>query len=473
MKTTGRMRLKRIFLLCMAAVALLVISACSEQRQKIVDLFHWNPMEAKHEIAKAEASTGEDLDMSRMNVESLKKQGVKMAEIPQDAVFVSTERQQISGVRYGKAEVRTLERKIRTVGRMEFDEKKISTINPKIGGWIEDLYVDYTGKMVRKGQPLLTIYSPELVAAQEEVLLAVKAKKILGASPIAEISEGGDRLLQGAIRRLQLWDITPQQIENLEKTGEVKKTMVLYAPGDGFVMEKNAFKGMALQPGMALYKIGDLSSIWVIADIYESELPFIKIGDKAQISLAYYPGETFEGTATYIYPSLDPKTRTAKVRFDLPNPEYKLKPEMWANVELKIPLGRKLVVPEDAVMDSGTMQMVFVDQGQGQFESRHIQVGSKVQGYYEVLSGLKAGEKVVTSANFLIDSESRIRMGGGGMAGMEHAGHGGGGGAKQPPAKEKPAPDHSGHGAPKTPATDHSGHSGEEMPGMDHSKMKH
>ena len=235
---------------------------------------------------------------------------------------------------------------------------------------------------MRKGQPLLSIYSPELVSAQEEVLLALKAKKILSASPITDVAEGGDRLLQGARRRLLLWDITPKQLETLEQTGEIKKNMVLYSPVDGFVMEKMAFKGMSIMPGAALFKIGDLSTIWVIADIYEYELPFIKIGDKAQITLAYFPGETFEGTATYIYPSLDPKTRTAKVRFDLPNPEFKLKPEMWANVELKIPLGRKLVVPEDAVMDSGTMQMVFVDRGQGHFESRHIQVGSKVQGYY-------------------------------------------------------------------------------------------
>jgi len=346
-----------------------------------------------------------------------------MTEIPSGAVFVSPERQQISGVRFGRVEYRNLEKVLRTVGRMEFDEKKISMVNPKIGGWIEELYVDYTGKMVRKGQPLLSIYSPELVAAQEEVLLALKAKKILGTSPIADVAEGGDRLLQGARRRLLLWDITPKQLETLEQTGEIKKSMVLYSPVDGFVMEKMAYKGMALMPGAALYKIGDLSSIWVIGDIYESELPFIKIGDRAKITVAYYPGETFEGTATYIYPSLDPKTRTAKVRFDLPNPEFKLKPEMWANVELKIPLGRKLVVPEDAVMDSGTMQMVFVDRGQGHFESRHIQAGSKVQGYYEVLSGLKEGERVVTSANFLIDSESRLQGSMGGMPGMEGMSH--------------------------------------------------
>jgi Cu(I)/Ag(I) efflux system membrane fusion protein len=377
----------------------------------------------KHEVKKVDARAAEDLDMSKMTMESLRKQGVKMTEIPPEAVFVSPERQQISGVRFGRVEYRNLERVIRTVGRMEFDEKKVSTVNPKFGGWIEDLYVDYTGKLVRKGQPLLSIYSPDLVAAQEEVLLALRAKKILGASPIAEVAEGGDRLLQGARRRLLLWDITPKQLETLEQTGEIKKSMVLYSPTDGFVMEKMAYKGMSIMPGTALYKIGDLSSIWVIGDIYEYELPFVKIGDKARITLAYFPGETFEGTATYIYPMLDPKTRTAKVRFDLPNPEFKLKPEMWANVELKIALGRKLVIPEDAVMDSGTMQMVFVDRGQGHFESRHIQVGSKAEGYYEVLSGVKDGERVVTSANFLIDSESKLSGAMGGMAGMEGMGH--------------------------------------------------
>jgi len=415
--------MRRFLSFLVMTLFILALAGCSEQREKIADLFRWGEKEMKHEIKKVDPKAAEELDMSKMTLETLKKQGLKMTEIPSEAVFVSPERQQVSGVRFGRAEYRNLDRVIRTVGRIEFDEKKISMVNPKIGGWIEELYVDYTGKMVRKGQPLLSIYSPDLVAAQEEVLLALKAKKILGASPIAEVAEGGDRLLQGARRRLLLWDITPKQLETLEQTGEIKKSMALYSPADGFVLEKMAYKGMALMPGAALYKIGDLSSIWVIGDIYEYELPFVKIGDKAQITLAYFPGETFEGTATYIYPMLDPKTRTAKVRFDLPNPEFKLKPEMWANVELKIALGRKLVIPEDAVMDSGTMQMVFVDRGQGYFESRHIQVGSKVQGYYEVLSGLKEGEKVVTSANFLIDSESRLSGAMGGMAGMEGMGH--------------------------------------------------
>ncbi len=399
---------------------LLSLSACSEQREKIADLFRWGQREVKHEVKKVDAKAAEDLDMSKMTVESLKEQGIRMSEIAADAVFVSPERQQISGIRFGRVRVQNMEKVVQTVGKLEFDEKKIAAVSPKIGGWVEDLYVDYTGKMVRKGQPLLSIYSPDLVSAQEEFLLALKIKKIYTAQPSAEWSTQGESLLQSARKRLLLWDITLKQIENLEVTGEVKRSLVLHSPVDGFVMEKMVFKGMGVMPGTSLYKIGDLSSIWVVADIYEYELPFVQIGQKASITMAYYPGESFEGTATYIYPSVDPKTRTAKMRFDLPNPEFKLKPEMWANVELKIPLGRKLVVPEEAVMDSGTMQMVFVDRGQGHFESRHVQVGAKVQGYYEVLSGLREGEKVVTSANFLIDSESQLKAATGAMGGHQH-----------------------------------------------------
>jgi Cu(I)/Ag(I) efflux system membrane fusion protein len=396
------------------------LSACSEQREKIVDLFRWGDRTPPHTVRHADPKAAEDLDMSKMDVENLRREGIKMVEISPDSIFISPERQQITGIRFGQVNMQNMEKVVQTVGRLEFDEKKVTTVSPKIGGWIEDLYVDYTGKLVRKDQPLLSIYSPDLVSAQEEFLLALKIKKVYAAQPSAEGSTQGENLLQSARKRLLLWDISPKQVENLEKTGEMKKNLTLYSPVDGFVMEKMVFKGMGVMPGAALYKIGDLSSIWVIADVYEYELPFIQVGQKASIALSYYPGEFFEGTATYIYPSLDPKTRTAKVRFDLPNPEFRLKPEMWASVEIKIALGRKLVVPEDAVMDTGTMQMAFVDRGQGYFEPRHIQVGSKVKGFYEVLSGLGEGEKVVTSANFLIDSESQLKGATGAMGGHQH-----------------------------------------------------
>lgn len=402
------------------SVLLLGASACGEQRERIAELFRWGDRVPPHSVRKPDPKAAEDLDMARLTVENLRKEGLKAVEISPDSVFVSPERQQISGLRFGQVNLLDLEMVIRTVGKLEFEEKKITTISPKIGGWIEDLYVDYTGKMVRKGQPLLSIYSPDLVSAQEEFLLALKIKKLYAAQPSAEFAAQGENLLQSARKRLLLWDITSKQVENLEKTGEIQKNLVLFSPADGFVMEKTVFKGMGIMPGTPLYKIGDLSSIWVIADIYEYEIPLVQAGQKAAITLSYFPGESFEGTATYIYPSVDPRTRTAKVRFDLPNPEFRLKPEMWASVELKIPLGRKLAVPEDAVMDTGTMQMAFVDRGQGYLEPRHIQVGSKVKGFYEVLSGLEEGEKVVTSANFLIDSESRLSGAMGGMAGHQH-----------------------------------------------------
>jgi RND family efflux transporter MFP subunit len=412
--------MKKILLGIFLGGFLMSQSACSEQREKIVDLFRWGDKAPPHTVRKPDPKAAEDLDLGKMTVESLRKEGIKMVEISPESIFVSPERQQISGIRFGQVNVQNMEKVIQTVGKLEFDEKKITAVSSKIGGWIEDLYVDYTGKLVRKGQPLLSLYSPDLVSAQEEFLVALKIKKAYADHHGAEWSSQGENLLQSARKRLLLWDISPRQVESLEKTGEVKKNLVLSSPVDGFVMEKTVFKGMGIMPGTALYKIGDLSSIWVIADIYEYELPFIQVGQKATIVLSYFPGESFEGTATYLYPSVDPKTRTAKVRFDLPNPEFRLKPEMWATVEIKIPLGRKLVVPEEAVMDTGTMQMAFVDRGQGYFEPRHIQVGSKVKGYYEVLSGLREGEKVVTSANFLIDSESRLSGAMGGMAGMGH-----------------------------------------------------
>jgi len=411
--------MRKILLGIILGGVLLGLSACSEQREKIADLFRWGDKAPPHTVRKPDPKAAEDLDMTKMTVESLRREGIRMAEISPDSVFVSPERQQISGVRFGLVSVQNMEKVIQTVGKLEFDEKKITTVSPKIGGWIEDLYVDYTGKLVRKGQPLLSIYSPDLVSAQEEFLLALKIKKIYEAQSSAEFSTQGERLLQSARKRLLLWDITPKQVENLEKSGEIKRSLTLYSQVDGFVMEKMVFKGMGVMPGAALYKIGDLSSIWVIADIYEYELPFIQVGQKASISLPYYPGESFEGTATYIYPAVDSKSRTVRVRFDLPNPEFRLKPEMWASVEIKIPLGRKLVVPEDAVVDTGTMQMAFVDRGQGYFEPRHIQVGSKVKGYCEVLSGLREGETVVTSANFLIDSETQLKSAGG-MGGHQH-----------------------------------------------------
>jgi len=209
----------------------------------------------------------------------------------------------------------------------------------------------------------------------------------------------------------------------LEESGQAKKTITLYAPFSGFVLEKSAYKGMNVMPGMSLYKLADLSVVWLYADIYEYELPYIRLGQQATIQLTYLPGETFTGKAVYIYPALNPETRTAKVRFEFPNPQDKLKPEMYANVEIKVHLGRKLAVPEGAIINTGIRQMAIIDKGNGYFEPREVKIGSKVDDYYEVINGLKAGERVVTSASFLVDSESNLKEAMGGMAnmpGMEH-----------------------------------------------------
>jgi Cu(I)/Ag(I) efflux system membrane fusion protein len=366
------------------------------------------------EEVKQEAKKADDMDMKSLTMESIQKEG-KIEEVTPGTVQITPERQQLIGVKIGTVEMRPLEKLIRTVGRVDYDEKRLATISSKIGGWIEDLYVDFTGRFVRQGEPLLTIYSPELVSTQEEYIVALRAKKDLVKSPFPEVAGSGSSLAESAKRRLKLWDISEDQIKALEESGEVKKTLTLHSPFSGFVLEKAAYKGMNVMPGVALFKLADLSIVWLIADIYEYEIPFIRLGQQATIQFSYLPEESFTGKAIYINPYLDANTRTAKVRFEFPNAHGKLKPEMFANVEIKIHLGQKLVVPEGAVIDTGLRQIVIIDKGDGYFEPREVKVGAKVENYYEAIKGLKAGERVVTSANFLIDSESKFKEAIGGM----------------------------------------------------------
>ena len=376
------------------------------------------------DTASQPAKKADGLDeLKGLTMESIQKEG-KVQQIAPGTVQISPERQQMIGVKFGTVQKRMLDKVIRTVGRIEYDEKRIGTVSPKIGGWIEQLYVDFTGRFVRKGDPLLTIYSPELVSTQEEYLLALKSKQDWSKSPFAEVSEGGNLLAESARRRLKLWDISDAQIKALEESREPKKTLTLYSAFTGYVLEKMVNKGQFVDAGMALYKIADLSVVWLIADIYEYELPFIRLGQAAAIQFAYYPGETFTGKAIYIYPALDPQTRTAKVRFEFPNPKDKLKPEMFANVEIRVRVGDKLSVPEEAVIDTGVRKLVIVDKGSGYLEPREVKLGPKASGFFEVIEGVKEGERIVTSANFLIDSESKLKEAvGGDMSGMPGMGH--------------------------------------------------
>jgi Cu(I)/Ag(I) efflux system membrane fusion protein len=392
-----------------------LISGCGKGKDSTTDKGH------KEEV-KGEAKKADELDMKNITMESIQKEG-KMQEVAPGTVQISSERQQLIGVKIGTVEMKPLEKVIRTVGRVDYDEKRIVTVSPKIGGWIEELYVDFTGRYVKQGEPLLTLYSPELVSTQEEYLIALRARKDLVKSPFPEVAASGNSLAESANRRLKLWDITDDQIKALEESGQVKKTLTLHSPFSGFVLEKSAYKGMNVMPGMALYKLVDLSVVWLYADIYEYELPFVRLGQQASIRLSYIPGETFTGKAIYIYPSLNPETRTAKVRFEFSNTYGRLKPEMYANVEIKVYLGQKPAVPEGAIIDTGLRQMAIVDKGSGYFEPREVKVGAKVDDYYEVIKGLKVGERVVTSANFLIDSESKLKEALAGV-GSAHAGHG-------------------------------------------------
>ncbi len=372
-------------------------------------------------VQKEDSQEAED-PFKGLTMESLQKEG-KMTELGPGTVQLSPERQQMIGIKFGSAELRHLEKVIRTTGRVDYDEKRLVTISPKIGGWVEELYVDFTGAYVKKGAPLLTIYSPELLSTQEEYLVALRAREEFRKSPFHEVASGGDSLAESARRRLKLWDISDQQIRKLEETGQPSKTLTLYSPYEGFLLEKMVDKGMNIMPGMALFRLADLSVVWIYADIYESELPLIRMGQSASFRIPYLPSESFTGKVIYIYPSLDPKSRTAKVRLEFPNKKGMLKPEMYADVEIRIDLGRKLAVPESAIIDTGLRQVAIIDRGSGNFEPKDVKLGAKVEDYYEVIEGLEPGERVVTSANFLIDSESKFKeaLGGGGGG---HAGHG-------------------------------------------------
>lgn len=343
-------------------------------------------------------------------------------EMPSTAFRISPEKQQLIGVQYGTVEFQPISKSLRAVGRVAFDETKITRINPKIEGWIEDVYVDFTGKLVQKGQPLLTIYSPDLVQTQQEYLLAIKGRKQLGESPFGEAVNFSDSLIESARRRLELWDITDQQIQELEKRGTPSKTMTLYAPATGFVTTRNAFPKQRVMPDTELYSLADLSNVWVVADIYEFEAADIRLNQPATVTLASYPGREFKGKITYIYPQVESTTRTLKVRIELGNKGFLLKPDMYADVILNMNYGRRLVVPQEAVMDSGSEQLVYVSLKDGYFEPRKVQLGQKVDNKYVVLAGLSDGERVVTSGNFLVDSESRLKSasGGMGMPGMDH-----------------------------------------------------
>jgi len=326
-----------------------------------------------------------------------------------EGVMVSPQKQQLIGVKTEPAQVRKLTHTIRTVGQVEVDERRLIHMHTKFEGWVQELYVKFTGEQVRKDQKLFEIYSPDLVSTQEEYLLALKAVRSLGDSEFPEVAQNARSLLEVTRQRFSLWDITPDHIQDLEKTGKVLRTLPLHAPSSGYVLHMAVREGMYVTPAMDLYTLANLSTVWVLVDVYEYEISLVQLGQEAKITLSYFPGQDFKGNVTYIHPVLESKTRTVKVRFELPNPKWRLKPGMFANVNLQIPRGKRLVVPRTAVLDSGTEQVVFIDRGQGMFEPRKVKVGLRTRDTYEILEGITSGDMVVTRGNFLVDSESNLK----------------------------------------------------------------
>jgi Cu(I)/Ag(I) efflux system membrane fusion protein/cobalt-zinc-cadmium efflux system membrane fusion protein len=318
---------------------------------------------------------------------------------------------QSMGVTTTKVEVRPLSRVTLAVGTVNFDERNLNVLTTKVDGWVDRLYVNATGDPVRKGQTLLSIYSPDLVSSQEEYLLALRNLKAMQKSPVTEMAAGARRLAEASRRRLEYFDIGAAQINALERTGQVRKHLRLYSPANGYVTKRMVTQGMYVKAGMPLIEVADLSTIWVDADIYQYELPWIKVGQPVSMSLQYLPGETFQGKIDYIYPYLNQTTRTATVRLRFPNPGLRLKPAMFSQVKIESPVTHNaVVVPSDAIINTGLKQYVFLALGEGRFVPREVALG--VLGnddLQQVLAGLKGGEEVVTSAQFMLDSESRFR----------------------------------------------------------------
>jgi Cu(I)/Ag(I) efflux system membrane fusion protein len=322
---------------------------------------------------------------------------------------LSPEKRRTLGVQTALVRRTSLQRTIRTVGTVTADERLLHHIHTKFDGYVEHLNVNFTGQLVRRGEPLLSIYSPELVATQQEYLLAYRAQARLAGSPVESAARGASDLLDAARQRLLFWDIRPEDIARIEKTGQVLKNLDLYSEVSGYVVQKMAFHGMRVTPADTLFDIVDLSHLWVLADVYESDLSSVRVGMSAEITVPFLPGKTWRGPVTFIAPTVEEKTRTIKVRVEVDNAGNLLKPDMFADVLLKTELGLGLSIPEGAVLAAGDRKIAFVDHPDGSLEPREVQVGPKVSDGVQILSGLAEGESVITSANFLIDSESSLK----------------------------------------------------------------
>jgi RND family efflux transporter MFP subunit len=361
--------------------------------------------------------------------------------MPPGTVQIGADRQQLIGVRYGTAEYSSGSETIRAVGKVAIDETRVSHVHSRTEGWIDKVYANFTGDVVKKGQPMLTIYSPELLATQQEYLLALKARDVMHHSVIRDASADTNSLVEAARRRLQLWDLSDGQIDEVARTGKPLTNVTLYAPVSGYVTARNAFANQKVMPDTELYTLVDLSRVWVLASVFEYQMPSVHTGQLATVALPYNGGQTYRARISFIQPQVDPSTRTVQVRLELPNPGLALKPEMFVNVELTSPQPQRLTVPAEAVLDTGVKKVIFVDRGNGYLEPREVATGERAGDRIQILKGLSAGERIVTSGNFLINSESQLKAAAQGMAGMP-----GMSAPAQPPASSGPPAPPAPHG---------------------------
>jgi RND family efflux transporter MFP subunit len=385
----GNMNYKAAFFTAVAVIAAL----------SLVLLVHWRKSQTHPAAASAEA--GSILPAAPVTTPA--------PETPLTPVQLTPERMQSIGVKLARAEMQDVIDEVRASGNVEINERQVAYVQTRFPGWIRQVYANATYQFVRKGQPLFTIYSPDLVATEEEYLLAKKNAESVQSSSVSGVAAGSQSVLAATRQRLEQWDIPASEIQKLESSGKVISDLTFNSPVSGYITERNALPNLYVQPETRLYTVADLSNVWVYANVFQTDLGKLKPGDPALVTVDAYPGKTFSGRISEVLPQVDMNTRTARVRIVLPNPGLHLMPGMYVNVALRVPLGRRLVVPASAVLHAGVRQVVFVSRGQGNFEPREVQTAERAGDKAVIAKGLKAGETVVSSATFLIDSESQLQ----------------------------------------------------------------
>jgi RND family efflux transporter MFP subunit len=378
--------------------------AASTEPQKHI-LYWYDPMHPAYHSDKA--GIAPDCGMALVPMYE-SKTPAEQASAETGAIHMPKSQQRALGVRLTMVEEESVSRTLRTSGVVTADETRIAHVHVKTAGWVEEVYANFVGQLVRRGQALFTVYSPDLVATQQEYLIARRGQQQLGNSQFEEVAKSSQSLMESARERMKLWDLTDKQIADLDRTGQVSKTITVYSPVSGFIMDRKAFPHTSTAGDMELYIIADLSRVWVTADVFEADLPYVKVGQKAVIHFPYAPGKTIVGRVGYSYPVLDAQTHTAKIRIEVANEGLVLKPNMLANVELTIDYGRHTIVPAEAVLNGGTMQTVFLARDDATFEPRQVTMGATVDGKTIITSGVKKGETIVESGNFLLDSDTRL-----------------------------------------------------------------